>query len=467
MASPRYLKVTSKNVLLPSGDLRPATITVDRTLGKIVNVDLRYLGDSEDADRPIDPNTHLLDAKEKYILPGLVDAHVHLNEPGRTDWEGFWTGTRAAVSGGITTVVDMPLNSIPPTTTLENLEIKRKSAKGQCWTDVAFWGGVIPGNREDLKPLVASGVKGFKCFLIESGVEEFPCVSEEDLQGHMKELEHEPTVLLFHAELEDLSNPIHPDHSSNPTVYQTFLSSRPEDLEVNAISLIISLQKKYTSLRCHIVHLSASSALGAIQAAKKSGLKLTVETCFHYLCLSADDIPNGRPEFKCCPPIRNQSNRDNLWKALMDGDIDCVVSDHSPCVSELKKLEEGDIMGAWGGINSLGLGLSLLWTEGSKPERGATLNQIVQWMSRKTAEHAGLSATKGSLAVGLDGDLVVWDPEAEFKVSKEHFHFKNKVSAYEGLILKGVVQQTILRGHIVYDRSQNGFDGLTPIGKLL
>jgi allantoinase len=189
---------------------------------------------------------------------------------------------------------------------------------------------------------------------------------------------------------------------------------------VNAISLIIRLQKKYTSLRCHIVHLSASSALGAIQAAKKSGLKLTVETCFHYLCLSADDIPNGRPEFKCCPPIRNQSNRDNLWKALMDGDIDCVVSDHSPCVSELKKLEEGDIMGAWGGINSLGLGLSLLWTEGSKPERGATLNQIVQWMSRKTAEHAGLSATKGSLAVGLDGDLVVWDPEAEFK-ARTHF----------------------------------------------
>ncbi|KAF9241598.1 hypothetical protein BU15DRAFT_87179 [Melanogaster broomeanus] len=427
MTSPQYLKVTSKNVLLPSGELRPATVTVDRTSGKIVDVELRYSGDDADS-KLADPNIHLLDAGVKYILPGLVDAHVHLNEPGRTDWEGFWTGTRAAVSGGITTVVDMPLNSIPPTTTLENLETKRKSAEG-----------VIPGNQGDLKPLVASGVRGFKCFLIESGVEEFPCVSEQDLRGHMKELEHEPTVLLFHAELEDPSNPIDPDQSSNPTVYQTFLSSRPEDLEMNAISLITRLQEQYPSLRCHIVHLSASSALGVIRAAKRKGLKLTVETCFHYLCLSADNIPNGRPEFKCCPPIRDESNQ----------------------------TRRGDIMGAWGGINSLGLGLSLLWTEGSKPERGATLNQVVEWMSKNTAAHAGLSATKGSLTVGLDGDLVIWDPEAEYKVSKEHFHFKNKLSAYEGLTLKGVVQQTFLRGRIVYDKNQNGFDGLTPIGKLL
>jgi allantoinase len=222
-------------------------------------------------------------------------------------------------------------------------------------------------------------------------------------------------VLLFHAELEDPSGPVYPDPSSNPTAYETFLSSRPEDLEMNAISLITRLQEQYPSLRCHIVHLSASSALGVIRAARRKGLKLTVETCFHYLCLSADNIPNGRPEFKCCPPIRDESNRNHLWKALMDGDIDCVVSDHSPCVAELKKLDEGDIMGAWGGINSLGLGLSLLWTEGSKPERGATLSQVVEWMSKKTAEHAGLSATKGSLTVGLDGDLVIWDPEAEYK----------------------------------------------------
>lgn len=217
--------------------------------------------------------------------------------------------------------------------------------------------------------------------------------------------------------MENSPSSTRPHHSADPTLYETFLASRPEDLEVNAITLITRLQEKYQSLRCHIVHLSASPALGVIRAAKKKGLKLTVETCFHYLCLSANDIPNGHPEFKCCPPIRNESNRAQLWKALLDGDIDCVVSDHSPCVTELKKVEEGDIMSAWGGINSLGLGLSLLWTEGRKPERGATLGQIVHWMSKRTAEHAGLDTVKGSLTVGLDGDFVIWDAEAEFKGS--------------------------------------------------
>ena len=215
--------------------------------------------------------------------------------------------------------------------------------------------------------------------------------------------------------MEDLLRPACSQSSSNPTLYETFLVSRPEDLEVSAIALVTRLQEEYPSLRCHIVHLSASSALDTIRAAKEKGLKLTVETCFHYLCLSSNDIPNGHPEFKCCPPVRDESNRERLWEALLNGYIDCVVSDHSPCVLELKKVEEGDIMGAWGGINSLGLGLSLLWTEGQKPKRGATLSQIVHWTSRRTAEHAGLDAVKGSLAVGLDGDLVVWDPEAEFK----------------------------------------------------
>ncbi|KAI9569669.1 hypothetical protein HD554DRAFT_2204423 [Boletus coccyginus] len=418
MSTPQFLKVTSKNVLLPSGEPQPATITVDRVSGKIVSIDLYYLGENAGKHHP---TIEVLDVGEKHVIPGLVDAHVHLNEPGRTDWEGFWTGTRAAVSGGVTTVVDMPLNSIPPTTTVENLGTKRKAAQGQCWTDVAFWGGAIPGNQKDLKPLINCG--------------EFPCVSEHDLLDHMKESEHEPTVLLFHAELESGPSSAPPPSSADPTLYETFLASRHEDLEVNAIT--------------------------------EKGLKLTVETCFHYLSLSANDIPDGRPEFKCCPPIRNEHNRDQLWKALLDGDIDCVVSDHSPCVIELKKVEEGDIMAAWGGINSLGLGLSLLWTEGRKPNRGATLSQIVNWMSKRTAEHAGLDAVKGSLAVGLDGDFVIWDAEAEFKGRIEQFYFKNKLSAYEGLVLRGVVQQTFLRGHLVYDRSQNGFDGLTPIGELL
>ncbi|OAX42545.1 allantoinase [Rhizopogon vinicolor AM-OR11-026] len=458
--SNQSLVVTGQNVLLPGSDQpQPATITVDIGTGKISDIQTVYTQQSPGGE------TTFIDAGDKFVLPGLVDAHVHLNEPGRTDWEGFWTGTRAAVAGGITTVVDMPLNSIPPTTTLQNLEIKRQSAQGQCWADVGFWGGVIPGNQADLKSLVAAGVKGFKCFLIESGVEEFPCVSEHDLHTHMQELQDQSTVLLFHAEMESDSSSVQSHEGRDPTEYQTFLFSRPQELEVNAISMITLLQEKYRSLRCHIVHLSASSALPVIRAARSRGLNLTVETCFHYLCLSADDIPNGRPEFKCCPPIRSESNRDALWEALIDGTIDCVVSDHSPCVSELKKFEEGDIMSAWGGINSLGFGLSLLWTESKK--RGVSIGQIIRWTSEQTAKHAGLSSSKGHLSVGYDGDLIIWDPAAEFKVSKEQFHFKNKFSAYEGMLLNGVVQQTFLRGRVAYDRTQNGFGGLTPIGKLL
>ncbi|KAH7916579.1 hypothetical protein BJ138DRAFT_1139377 [Hygrophoropsis aurantiaca] len=461
------LIVSGRNVILPGFDdlgPQPATIVISMITGKITEIRREYT--SVDLARNPHPNTRWIDAGDYFVLPGLVDAHVHLNEPGRTDWEGFWTGTRAAVSGGITTVVDMPLNSIPPTTTVQNLDLKRKTATGQCWADVAFWGGAIPGNEKHMKPLVSAGVKGFKCFLIESGVEEFPCVSEDNLRTHMNELKGEDTVLLFHAELESTSSTTDQSHGSqDPTAYETFLNSRPEDMEVNAIALITRLQEEYKSLRCHIVHLSASSALPVIRAARSRDLKLTVETCFHYLCLSASNLLNRRPEFKCCPPIRDQSNQNELWKALIDGDIDFVVSDHSPCVTELKKLDQGDIMAAWGGINSLGLGLSLLWTEGQR--RGVGINRIIRWLSEKTAEHAGLSGSKGKLAVGLDGDFVIWDPNAEFEVSKEGFHFKNKLSAYEGMSLHGVVQQTFLRGKLAYDRIRNGFDGLAPLGSLL
>lgn len=460
MANPRFFKISSQNVVLPDTETpQAAVITVDTDTGKIVDIERGATNHLPQGD------VQIIDVGAKFVLPGVVDAHVHLNEPGRTDWEGFRTGTRAAISGGITTVVDMPLNSIPPTTTLENFHVKRASAEGQCWTDVAFWGGVIPGNQKDLKPLIAAGVKGFKCFLIESGVEEFPCVDEHDLRSHLDQLQGEPTVLLFHAELEDPSCSTKEALHLNPTHYETFLSSRPDALEVNAISLITRLQEEYPSLRCHIVHLSSSSALPTIRAARSRGLKLTVETCFHYLCLSAGMIPNGHPEFKCCPPIRDEGNRELLWQALIDGTIDSVVSDHSPCITELKKLDEGDIMGAWGGISSLGLGLSLLWTEGKR--RGITINQIISWVSRKTAEHAGLSEVKGSIAVGRDGDLVIWDPEAEFKVSTESLYFKNKLSAYEGMTLYGVVLQTFLRGSLVYDSVKKDFDARGPRGKLL
>ncbi|THH23203.1 hypothetical protein EUX98_g7978 [Antrodiella citrinella] len=430
---------TSNRVILPESDHPvPATILVDPLTGKIIDVKHGHTPHAAFSDP--EAISAYTDADDHLIMPGLVDAHVHLNEPGRTDWEGFWTGTRAAASGGVTTLIDMPLNSIPPTTTVENLEEKRAAARGQCWTDVGFWGGVIPGNQE------------------------FPCVTESDLKGAMKELEGSSTVLCFHAELDTSSDESHTlSEVPNPTLYQTFLHSRPQSLETAAISLITRLHAQLPSLRLHIVHLSASDALPLIRASKRAGLPLTVETCFHYLTLDATSIPDGRPEFKCCPPIRDAVNQDALWDALKAGDIDFVVSDHSPCVAGLKKIEEGDLMGAWGGISTLGLGLNLLWTEGRK--RGVEPRDLVKWCCEATAKHAGLEDVKGALKRGMDADIIIWDPEAEVKVTKESLNFKNKLTPYEGLTLQGRVLKTYLRGNLIYDASE-GFAG-KPAGQLL
>lgn len=454
------LTVTSHNVLLPNFDLpQPATINVDLKTGKIIEVRLGYVGNKTCKKSG---DLHFVDAGDKVVLPGLLDAHVHLEEPGNQDWEGFWTGTQAAAAGGVTTLIDMPVDSSPPTTTSTNLDIKRHSARGQCWVDVGFWGGAIPQNQSELGPLLCAGVRGFKCFLIDTGIEEFPCVSEGDLHMHMSHLQN--SVMIFHAEMQTASSPV--QRRLNPRSYQEFLSSRPKELEMDAITLITRLQPIYPSVSCHIAHLSAAAALSIIRTAKNRGSNLSVETCFHYLCLSAEDIPDGATEYKCTPPIREDSNRNLLWDALVDGTIDCVVSDHSPCLIEMKGLEHGDFMEAWGGVSSLGLGLSLLWTEGRK--RGISLGQIIRWMSVKNAELAGLSGTKGQLKVGYDGDLVIWDPEPEFKVSKEHLYFKNKLTPYEGMTLRGLVHKTFVRGRLAYDSAlQDGFEGLQPSGELL
>ncbi|PIL28242.1 hypothetical protein GSI_09654 [Ganoderma sinense ZZ0214-1] len=404
---------TGRNVVLGDGQPQTATVIVDVTEGKILDV-LNTV--SVRSDLPEVRDDDWIDVGDKYLLPGIVDAHVHLNEPGRTDWEGFWTGTRAAASGGVTTLVDMPLNSIPPTTTVANLEEKRSAARGQCWTDVAFWGGVIPKNQAHLRPLVDAGVRGFKCFLIESGVDEFPCVTEHDLRLAMDELTNTSTVLCFHAELDTArtTSAAAAADGADPTLYSTFLASRPQQLEVDAIALIAALHKQYPSLRLHIVHLSASAALPLVRAAKAAGLPLTVETCFHYLALAAQHVPPGRPEFKCCPPVRDAANREALWGALLDGTVDCVVSDHSPCVAALKRLDDGDVMQAWGGISTLGLGLSVLWTEARR--RGVGIGRVVDWLCVRTARHAGLEGRKGKIQAGYDADLVVWDPDAETQV---------------------------------------------------
>ncbi|CUA75971.1 allantoinase [Rhizoctonia solani] len=440
---------TSSRVYFPNEGPSPGTIEVDPSTGKITKIQRVK---AQKGDSNYEADAEWVDVGDKAIIPGLIDAHVHLNEPGRTNWEGFRTGTQAAASGGCTTVVEMPLNSLPPTTTVANLNTKLDAAKGQCWTDVGFWGGVIPGNSADLQPLVVAGVKGFKCFLIESGVEEFPCVNEHDLELAMEKLQGQPTVLLFHAELD---GPVNDPGKGDPTDYDTFLKSRPESFETDAIKLVVKLLQKYPLLRCHIVHLSAHSAIPIIRHAQKElKLPLTVETCFHYLTLSSSEIPKGQPQFKCCPPVRGAENQEKLWEALLDGTIDTVVSDHSPCIAELKKLETGDFMEAWGGISTLGLGLSLLSTAAQK--RGIPFERVLTWCSSNTALHAGLGDRKGGLAVGKDADLAVWDASVEFEVTKESLNFKNKLSPYVGLSLTGQVVQTYVRGALVFDR-ETGF----------
>ncbi|WP_367650082.1 allantoinase AllB [Nocardioides sp. zg-1230] len=379
-------------------------------------------------------------ADDEVLLPGLVDTHVHVNEPGRTDWEGFASATRAAAAGGVTTIVDMPLNSIPPTTTVAALEEKRRVAADQVWVDVGFWGGAVPGNVADLGPLHEAGVLGFKCFLLDSGVEEFPHLAPGELADAMAETARIGSLMVVHAEdADEIAECAH------GTAYSGFLESRPDAAEERAIRLVVDTARR-TGGRAHVVHLSASGAVPTLRAARADGVDVTVETCPHYLHFDAATIADGATELKCCPPIRGTANREALWQALVQGDIDLVVTDHSPCTADLKARDTGDFAAAWGGIASLQLGLPVVWT-GAR-ERGVPLTDVVRWMATAPARRVGL-AGKGEIAVGADADLCVFAPDEHWIVDPAALHHKNPVSPYAGRTLTGTVRATWLRGRPV------------------
>ena len=442
--------IRSTRVITTTG-IRPSAVHTKN--GKIVDV-------GEWADVPA--GARLIEAGDSVVMPGLVDSHVHVNEPGRTEWEGYETATRAAAAGGVTTIVDMPLNSIPATTTLDAFEQKLGEAEGKCSVDVAFWGGVVPGNVNELAPLVERGVCGFKCFLIHSGVDEFPHVTEDDLRIAMPELARLDTVLLVHAELEGPVNEAATVIAGgDPSSYNTFLRSRPRAAEDEAIALMVRLCRE-TGARVHIVHHSSSDSLDLLRQARAEGLPITVETCPHYLTFAAEDIEAGHTHFKCCPPVRERENREKLWQAVRDGTIDMIVSDHSPCTPELKKLETGDFLDAWGGISALQFSLPVMWT--NFRSRGFDLTDLARLMCEAPAKLAGLESRKGRLAPGFDADIVVWDPDAAFTVDPDLVYHRHKLTPYSGREVYGRVETVYVRGRSVYDR---GSFTSEPAGELI
>jgi allantoinase len=459
------LVVRGRRVLTPDG-IRPASVWIRG--GEIILVGpyeasagLTNPGNASNPDSPsgtggpassVSSASTVELAADEVLLPGLVDTHVHVNEPGRTSWEGFASATRAAAAGGITTIIDMPLNSIPPTTDLAALNAKRQSAQGQIHVDAGFWGGAVPGNDGQLEALDAAGVFGFKCFLADSGVPEFAPLDGIGLERAMRRVASFKGVLIVHAE-----DAAAIEHAPRPEGmrYAAFLRSRPDVTETAAVALVVRLARE-TGARVHILHLSSAEALGMIAAARRDGLPLTVETCPHYLAFAAEEVPDGATEFKCCPPIRGRANRERLWAALGDGVIDCVVSDHSPCPPELKLPELGQFAGAWGGISSVQLALPVVWTQARA--RGYQLTDVARWMASGPARVAGV-ARKGRIAPGCDADLVVFAPDENFVVDPADLYHRHRLTPYAGQSLSGVVRRTWLRGVPV--------SGDAPGGRLL
>lgn len=393
--------------------------------------------------------------EESVVMPGLVDTHVHVNEPGRTDWEGFRTATLAAAAGGVTTIVDMPLNSIPPTTTLEGFERKLEAARGQIEIDVGFWGGVVPDNLAELPRLHEAGVVGFKCFLVPSGVDEFPHVTERELRPAMQRLAEMDSLLIVHAELpgpiDEATESVALEGDGDPREFRTFLRTRPREAEDDAVALVIRLCRE-TGARAHIVHHSSSGSLGMLREARSAGVRITAETCPHYLFFAAEDVPRGATAFKCCPPIRERENAEKLWVALTEGTLGMIVSDHSPAPPEMKCPETGDFLKAWGGISSLQLRLPIVWT--LLKERGLSIDRLAEWTAHAPARLVGLEKRKGAIEAGSDADFVIWNPDDAFTVEPSMLHHRHRLTPYMGRTLYGAVEATYLRGRKIYERGE-------------
>ncbi|MEP6619595.1 MAG: allantoinase AllB [bacterium] len=440
------LVIHGQRILTPEG-IRPGCVHV--RLGKIVAVTTLEV---------VPPTSLFVKAGENIVMPGIIDTHVHINEPGRTDWEGFVSGTRAAAAGGVTTLFDMPLNSIPATTTLAGLHAKRAAAKGKVMVNVGFIGGVVPGNVDELPAMHDAGITLFKCFLTPSGVDEFPPVNEADLRIAMPVLTSLGATLLVHAES--------PEHVStapagDPRRYATYLASRPDQAETDAVALMIRLAEEFGT-RIHIVHVSSAATVPLLRDARARGVRITSETCPHYLSFSAEQIADGETQFKSAPPIRDAATRDALWHALFAGEIDLIASDHSPCLADMKDPENGDFFAAWGGVSSLRMSLPAVWHEAQA--RGATLENLAKWMCTGPAELAGLGHRKGKLAAGYDADIIIWDTEAKAPVDDMTLWHKNPLTPYFGRTLTGEVRSTYVGGMEVY---RDGVMGNGAPGRLI
>ena len=432
------LVIRAKRAVFPDG-IRPAVVVVD---------DERITALLEDG-AAVEAQEEVVVPDDQVLMPGLVDSHVHVNEPGRTPWEGYESATRAGLAGGITTILDMPLNSSPPTTTVDNLDAKEEAAQGKLSVDVGFWGGAVPGNIDQMAPLWDKGVFGFKCFTAHSGIDEYGYLGYEGVKEVLAELAELDAVLIVHAEDSRILAEAPQDITDQ---YATFLASRPRAAENTAIEQVLAAARE-TGARVHILHLSSAEALPAIRAAKQEGVKVTVETCPHYLTFASELIPDGATEYKCCPPLRENDNRKALWEGLKDGTIDHIASDHSPCTVDLKVKDTGDFGKAWGGVASVQLGLPAVWTAGE--EFGIELSDIARWLAANPCASFRVPG-KGSIAVGNDADFAVVAPEETFVVDGEDLEHKNKISPYQGRTLRGVVKRTVLRGRTVDRDSKAG-----------